>query len=235
MAKKKRITRKELLKEPDEFLTISSKIIRFAKENEKLVSYLVVGIVVVIAAFFVFRYVSALSERKAYALFEDGLAHYMAQASQGQSANSANMDEIAKGKFSDILKHYASTKAARLTLPLLADMYFKAGSYDKAIDLYKKALSDFPNEDSIRALLWNDLGYAFEGKKDYRSAAESFKKVAAFQGNFLKADAYFNLGRMYELLNNKQKALEAFERVAKDFADTVHGDIAKTKVSQLKG
>jgi tetratricopeptide (TPR) repeat protein len=230
--KKKRVTRKQLLKEPDEFLTFSAKTIRFLQENQNQVSYVLIGIVVVVLGVFAFRYFSGVSERKAYALFDEALVHYVGQASPTQSAQP---NEIAKGKFGEILQKYASTKAARLSLPLYADMQYKAGSYDEAIELYRKALKGFAEEQSILAIIWTDLGYAYEGKKDYQSAADCFEKVVDFQGDFMKADAYFNLGRMYEALNQNEKARQAFETVANDYTDSIHGKLAKHKAVQLKG
>jgi tetratricopeptide (TPR) repeat protein len=231
MAKKKRISRKELLKGPDEFMTFSAKTIQLVQKNQKQVSYTLIGVIVVVLGLFAFRYFSSVSERKAYALFEEGLAHYVSQASQGQSTQ---LDETAKEKFAEINEKFPSTRAARLSLPLLADMYYKTGSYDKAIELYRQALKGFEGEASVLASIWNGMGYAYEGKKDYQSAVDSFQKIIAFEGAFMKADAYFNLGRMYELLNNKEKALEAYEMVADQYADSVHGSLAKEKVRRLK-
>ena len=233
MAKaKKRITRKALLKEPDEFLTLTAKTVRFVQENQKQVSYALIGIVVVISGFLAFRYFSSVSERNAYALFEEGFTHYVGQTSQPQSAQ---LTEMAKEKFGEILKEYSSTTAAKLSLPVYGDIQFRAGSYDKAIELYRQALKKYSEEPSLLAILWNDLGYAYEGKKDYASAVDCFQKVIAFQGDFLKADAYFNLGRMYEALNQKEKALEAFETVASSYTDSVHGKLAGEKAMRLKG
>jgi len=229
---KKRITRKALLKEPDEFLTFSGKAIRFVHENQKQVSYVLIGMVVVVLGFLAFRYFSSVTERKAYDLFEEGLVHYVGQLSQAQSTQ---LNEMAKGKFAEILQKYGSTKAARLSLPLYADMHYKVGAYDKAVELYRQALKRFAEEPSILAIIWHDLGYAYEGKKDYPSSIECFQKVIAFEGHFLKADAYFNLGRMYEALNQNEKALEAYETVASDYTDSVHGKLAGEKVVRLKG
>ncbi|MBW2107532.1 MAG: tetratricopeptide repeat protein [Deltaproteobacteria bacterium] len=230
MAKKKRITRKELLKEPDEFLTLSSKIIRFAQNNQKQMSYVGIGVVVLLLGFFAYRYMSSLSERRAYALFEEGFSHYMAQ-SFGQAQHTP--DPVSRDKFIQVLEKYSSTKAARLTEPLLADTYAKTGDYDKAIELYNKALEDFPEEPGLRAIFWNGLGYALEGKKDYKAAAEAFRRITTLQGDFLKAEAYFNLGRMYELMGDKEKASAAFKQVADAYPDSMHGAMAKEKVAQL--
>jgi tetratricopeptide (TPR) repeat protein len=233
MAKvKRRITRKKLLKEPDEFLTVSAKAVRFIQENQNWVFYVLIGIIVAGLGFFGFRYFSGVKERKAYALFEEGLVHYGGHAFRGESTA---LNETAKAKFSEVIRDYRSTKAARLALRLYADMHYESGSYDKAIELYRQALREFAEAPSILAVIWNDLGYCYEGKKDYRSAVDCFQEVTAFEGTFLKADAYFNLGRMYEALNEHQKALEAFETVARNYADSVHGKLAGDKADRLKG
>jgi tetratricopeptide (TPR) repeat protein len=232
MAKKKRVSRKQLLKEPDEFLTFSAKMINFAHENQNQVTYALIAIVVAVMAVFAFRYFSSVSERKAYALFEEGLAYYVGQTFNEQSAQ---FDEAAKGKLAKLLQDYSSTKAARLSLPLYADMNYKEGSYDKAIELYRKALEDFSHEQSLIAILWNGLAYSYEGKRDYQSALGCFQKVAELKGNFLKAETYFNIGRMHEAMNNKQKAMEAYDRVANEYANSIHGKMAKDKTLRLKG
>jgi tetratricopeptide (TPR) repeat protein len=231
MAKKKRVTRKALLKEPDEFLTFSAKTIQFVQQNQKQVTYGLIGVLVVVLGLFVFRYYSSVTERKAYALFEQGIVHYMGQAPQGQSTQ---LEETAKEKFAEVVEKYPTTKAGGLSLPLLADMHYRTGSYDKAIALYEQALKNFEQEPSVMTIIWNGQGYAYEGKKDYQSAIDSFQKIIATEGTFMKAEAYFNLGRMYELLNNREKALEAYGKVADQYADSVHGSLAKEKVQRLK-
>jgi tetratricopeptide (TPR) repeat protein len=229
---KKRITRKELLKEPDEFLTFSAKTIRFVQENQNRVSYVLIGLVVVILGVLAFRYFSGVKEQKAYALFEEGFVHYVDQASRGQAMAAT---EMAKTKFGEVIQQYGSTKAARLSLPLYAKMHYSSGAYDKAVEFYRKALKAFAEEPSVLPIIWNDLGYAYEGKKDYQSVIDCLQKVIGFQGDFLKADAYFNLGRMYEALDQTQKALEAFETVANNYANSVYGKLAWDKVDRLKG
>jgi tetratricopeptide (TPR) repeat protein len=232
MAKKKRVTRKQLLREPDEFLTFSAKMIQFATENQKQISYALIGLLVVVLAFAAIRYFSNLSDRRAYAVFEEGLVHYLSQAPGDKSSH---FQGVAKEKFAQVLAEYSSTSAARLSLPLYADISYTEGSYDKAIELYQKALKAFSEEDSLRTLIWNGLAYAYEGKQEYSGAAECFRKITEFKGEFVKSDAYFNLGRMYEALGNREKALEAYDKVVKDYPESVHFQIAKEKVQQLQG
>ena len=76
MAKKIKKTRKELLKEPDEFMTISGKFIGFIVEYKNQVTY-ALGIIVALALIFSgYRFFSIRSENKASALLGQGLAKY---------------------------------------------------------------------------------------------------------------------------------------------------------------
>ena len=232
MAKKKRLTRKQLLKEPDEFLTFSARAIRFAAENRKPLAYASIALVVVVLAGALFHYFSNLSERQAYAIFEQGLDQYMGQASGEQSAH---FQERAKGAFAELLRKYPSTRAAELSLPLYADISYADGAYDEAIKLYQRALEVLSEDDTLQRLIWNGLAYAYEGKKDYNTAAQYFKKITDSEGTFLKADAYFNLGRMYEAMDNQDGARQAYEDVVKDYPGAVNFQVAKEKLERLKG
>lgn len=232
MAKKKRISRKKLLKEPDEFLTFSARAIRFVADNQRPVLGILIGVVVVALAFAGFRYFSSLSERKAYAMFEQGRMHYMAENSQDKKTPA---QEKAAEQFEKVIKKYPSTDAARFSLLIYADMSYQNGDYQRAIELYQKALGAFSGEGSIQKLIWNGLAYAYEAQKDYKSAAEYFQRITETQDEFIKADACYNLGRIMDTMNHQEKALEAYNKVVQAHPDSVGFKIANEKVIRLKG
>jgi predicted negative regulator of RcsB-dependent stress response len=232
MAKRKRVTRKQLLKEPDEFLTFSARAIRFVSNNQKPVFGVMIGVVVAILVFAGFRYFSNLSERQAYRMFEQARLQYLAEISEGKT--DPNQDKTAE-QFEKVIRKYPSTSAARFSLLVYADMSYRRGDYQKAIELYQKALGAFSGEGSIQELILDGLAYAYEAKKDYKSAAECFQRVADSQDEFMKADACYNLGRIMEALNDKEKALAAYNKVVQAYPDSVGFEIAKEKVLHLKG
>lgn len=232
MAKKKRVTRKQLLKEPDEFLTFSAKALRFVSDNQKPVFGVIIGVVVVTLAFAGFRYFSNLSERRAYELFEHGRLHYSAEISGDKTATA---QEKAAEQFEKVIREYRSTDAARFSLLVYADLSYHRGDYQKAIELYQEALGAFSGEGSIQKLILGGLAYAYEAEKDYKSAAEYFQRVTETQDEFMKGDAFYNLGRIMEALNHQEKALEAYNKVLQAYPDSVGSQIAKEKVLRLKG
>jgi tetratricopeptide (TPR) repeat protein len=231
MAKKKRVTRKELLKKPDEFLTFSAKAMAFAANNQKPILGVVIGVVVVALAFAGFRYFSNLSERKAYAVFEQGRSLYLAEISGDKTAPA---QEEAAEQFEKVIKEYPSTKAARFTLLVYADMSYHRGDYQRAVELYQKALGAFSGEGAVQKLIWGGLAYAYEAKKDYKTAAEYLQRITETEDEFMKADACYNLGRIMEALNHQEKALEAYNKVVEAYPDSVGFQIAKEKVFRSK-
>ena len=231
MAKKKRVTRKQLLKEPDEFLTFSAKTIQFAANHRKGVLGLAIGVVIAALAVAGFQYFSALSERHAYGMFEPARLSCLAELSGGGTP--AAREETVK-QLEKVIEDYPSTTAARFSLLLYGDLSYQAGNYDKAIELYEKAQAAFPEERVIQTLIWNGLGYAYEAKKDYKAAAAYFRKIAEGSGPFLKADAYESLGQMMEALNDREKAVEAYDQVLKVRDDPSSFPVAEEKSLRLK-
>jgi tetratricopeptide (TPR) repeat protein len=231
VAKKKRITRKQLLKEPDEFLTFSAKAIQFAGNHRKGVLGLAIGVVVAALAVAGFQYFSALSERHAYGVFEPARLSCLAELSGGGTP--AAREETVK-QLEKVIEDYPSTTAARFSLLLYGDLSYQTGNYDKAIELYEKAQAAFPEERVIQTLIWNGLGYAYEAKKDYKAAAAYFRKIAEGSGPFLKADAYESLGEMMEALNDREKAVEAYDQVLKVTDDPSSFPVAEEKALRLK-
>jgi hypothetical protein len=51
----------------------------------------------------------------------------------------------------------------------------------------------------------------------------------------MKADAYYNFGRMMEILNHQEQALGAYNKVVEAYPDSLGFQIAKEKVLRLKG
>lgn len=232
MAKKKRVTRKQLLKEPDEFLTFSAKVIRFAAENQRAVLFAAVGLAVALMLFAGVRYYFRASEHRAQVLLEQALAQYKfeAPADKGATSRDAAAEHLEK-----LLSKYPSTSAARLGLVVYGDLSYDRGDYQKALELYQKALEAFSGETTLEKLIWNGLAHAYEAKKDYNSAAGYFQKITDSQDEFMKADAYFDLGRMMEARNRKEEARKAYNKVVKDYPDSAGFRIAKERARSLEG
>jgi TolA-binding protein len=76
----------------------------------------------------------------------------------------------------------------------------------------------------------SSLGYAFEGKKDYESAAKYFEMLTTSTDSSLKDLSLYNLASMYEKMGNKEKSKATFARIAAEFPNSTYVEIAKEKI-----
>ncbi len=76
---------------------------------------------------------------------------------------------------------------------------------DNAISYYKKAVYIDP----YNAKMLNDLGVIYEQRQMYKDAETTYLKATEVDKAFLAA--YFNLGRLYEKVNNINKAIEYYK------------------------
>jgi tol-pal system protein YbgF len=107
-----------------------------------------------------------------------------------------------------------------------AQKAFAEKRYDDAIQMFQALLDGGTPEDlADNCHYW--VGESFFGKKDFKEAVKHFEMVFQYKNSEKKGDAYFMLGRSYEMLGDKAKAKESFEKVVKDYP--TNNNVAKAK------
>jgi len=222
-----KLTRKQLLKEPDEFITFSGKLIQWLT-NYKQQAALAAGVVVVLlVATAGFQAYLHHAESKASELLTQSLDQY-------QTAMKANDPvkayQAVEKSFARILDDYSARSMGKIAGIEFANICFRAGEFDKAISLYITALEDFSNTLFYKNLILSSLGYAFEGKKDYPSAVKYFEMLTASADTSLKDLSLYNLASVYEKMGDKEKSKATFARIAAEFPSSIYVEIAKEKI-----
>ena len=228
MAKKPKKTRKELLKEPDEFITISGKMIGFFVEHKNQITYALGAIVALALIFSGYRFFSIRSENKAAALLNQGMAKY--EKFKNDKQPEAAYDRVS-ADFQLILDKYGSKQNGKLARLTYANICYEAGKYDQAIALYKKSLTDFEKQPSIYNQVVGSLGYAYEQQADYASAVDYFKQLAAAPESILQAEALYHLGWLYDKLGESEKSKEAYNKIISDHQDFIYIDMVKERMA----
>lgn len=226
MAKKKRMTRKQLLKEPDEFITFSGKLIQFGMRYKTQLIYvaaILVGLIVVVSGY---RFFSIRSENNAETLLNQAVAKYQT-ALNGQDSEKAY--QTVSEDFQLILNKYGSKNSGKIARVIFANICFDAGDYAKAIELYRQSLEDFKKHAFMINLIRNDLGYAHEQLNDIPLAVSYFEKIAENQEPILRDDALFNLGVLYENSGDHQKSADAFQRIITEHPDSMYIEMVKER------
>ncbi len=228
MAKKRKKTRKELLREPDEFMTISGKLIGFALDHKNQLTY-ALGIIVALALIISgIRFFSIRSENNASALLEKSLTKYNSVKAEKKP------DEVygdVSADFQLILDKYKGKESAKIARLTYANICYDAGKYKQAIELYKTALTEFVKYPMIHFQILSNIGYAFEQEADYTTAVSYFEKISSAPEPILREEALYHLGRLYDKLGENEKSREAFNKILTDHQDFIYIDLVKERMS----
>jgi len=205
MARKKRVTRKQLLKEPDEFMTTTGKLIRIVQTYQKRILYTIGAMVLVLLVGVGVRYYTDVREKKAFSLFEQATVNY---------------DTVKDNE--GVQQAYQQVKS---------DFELILNKFDRAIDLYSRSLKDFEGDAFYGKLISSSIGYAQEGKNDLKAAAKTFESMASEPESFLGDQALFHLGQFYEAMGNRDKSKAAFQRILSEYPTSIYFDMVSGKLS----
>jgi len=226
-------SRKRDLAAPDEFITFWTKSIDFAEKNKMTVSCALGLVMVFIVAVTGFLYFLKKSENTASALLQQNIAQY--QMLLKNTGPEKAYQEVGKD-FQWLIEKYSGRTGGKHARLIYANICYSAKDYDTAIELYKTSLENFNDEPFIKDLIINSLGYSYTVKKDYKTAAEYFEKIASMPEYSIKDEALFNLGEIYEAMGDKEKSIDAFKEILSDHAGSIYIEIAKEKVAnQMQG
>jgi len=226
---KKRVSRsrKRQLEQPDKFISFSAKFLGFlTKYKVPMLSAVGVIFAIIIVCSSVYYY-SDRAESKASVMLANSLAKYEKIKTE-QGAVKA-YQEVAND-FTQIIENNWGKDSAKTARVMYANICYNAGEFDRAMESYNKALPEFENNPFIKSLILNGLAYSYEGKKDYNSAAKYFEIIISGPDDEIKAEALFNVGRLYAAMGNKDKSAEAFNKIISDYKDSSYLEIAKEKM-----
>lgn len=225
---KKRVTRKQLLKGPDEFISFSSRLLESAIKYKVQISFALSIIVLLVIVVSGIRYFSNKAENRAFALLDQAIIGYsFIVKDSGPEKAYQNISQ----NFDFIIKKYSRRDAAKLAGLIYANICYSAGDYKKATALYNKSLQDFKNYPSINTFVLSGTGYNCEAKKDYKAAVNYFEMIVSQSGSIMKDQALFNLGRLYATMGENEKSIAVFKKIISDHTDSIYIELARERIN----
>ena len=226
-ASKKRVTRKQLLNEPDEFITLTSKVVQWSREHEKELYTAIVALSLVILLAAGWSFFSTRSERKASSLFSKAQQQYWARLSNTDPAEAA----LASSKsFEAVANEHPGARGGKLAAVLSAQTAYDNADYDGAVKWFEKAEAAFKHDPLVLSQVKLGLAYSYEAKGDYEKAAECFAQVLEIKNGVGREDASFGLARIYESMGEAEKSMDAYEKFAEDFPESAYRQMAMEKI-----
>jgi len=227
MAKKKKISRKKLLKEPDEILTTTARLFQFAVRYRYPLLGGLAGLILVVLVVTAVRYHSFAREGESYASLQSAWQQYQERR---QTDDPAAAYAAVQSEFETLLDRYAGTTGAKYATLVFADISLDAGKTDRAIALYQKALDDL-QAPAIRNRVLNGLAYAYEAQGDLPAAIRHFEQILAGSTSAFKAEARYNLGRLLADLGRTAESRTAFETLLAENPDSLYAGMIRERLA----
>jgi len=222
------VTRKQLLKEPDQFITFSGKLIAFGQTHLKSILIGAGSILALILIITVAGQISNRNENKASERVEKALAKYSA-ALQDTDAKTA-YDRV-KADFDDIFDAYGSKNTVKIARIAYGDICYNAGDVDAAIASYQQALDDFAQAPALKSIVVSGLGHAYMLKEELPEAIRYFEMLSQDAEKTMKSGALFNLAWLYEATGEAEKSKARYEQLLAEFPNAMYVDLVKERIN----
>lgn len=223
MAKKK-ISRKELLKGTDEFLSFSSKAVNFITTHLRELKIVGLAIAIIVVAYLgVTTYLRYVNKNGQNAYNEAYNTVVMEMKPDANPENLRKSEEL----FKKLVDDYGLSKAAPLALPQIAYLKFLDKKYDEAIVLYQKFLDKVSGDTVYESMAKLALAACFESKGDLKAAIDTLTPVVETPDYSFKETAKLNLARLYRLDNKPEKAKEILKEFVEEYTDSPFLPLAK--------
>jgi len=223
---KKKISKKEL--KEDALVSSYVKIRTFYEQHKRYISIALTAVVVMVIAGFI--YVNNRKANNEKATTELGKVFQYHGEGQYQTAIDGVPERNVAG-LKSIVTNYGGTHSGQFARFLLADCYYQLGNYQEAL----KNFEDFsPDAMLLSVSRLAGIAQCYEAEGKYGEAAEYFDKAVAENPNGVSAAEYLSAAaRNYALAGQKERALDLYKRLKKNFPTTTYGRDADRFIAQL--
>lgn len=187
----------------------------FVEKNSNLVFGALVALVLILGAYFVYKYMIKAPQEKA-------AMEQMFKAEEQFAKDSFSLALVNPGGgykgFVDIIAEYSGTQAANVAHYYAGASYLNLGDYNVAIDYLK----DYSADGNITPAMKNGMiGDAYSELEDFDSALSYYNKAVSAVENEMTAPYYlFKLGMLYEKQGDYSKSRRSFEKIKSSFPNS---------------
>lgn len=227
MAKKKQTEKTE-----EQMMAVEgalSKTEQFIENNSSLLTIIVGAIVVVILGYFAYqRYYLVPKEQEASTQIFVAERYF-----EQDSLNLALNGDGQYPGFVQISEDYGMTKTGNLANYYAGVSYLKLGDYEKALDY----LNDFNGEgDIVEAWAVGKKGDVYMEMGETDKAVDYYEKAAGLiENEFSTPHFLMKAGMTYELLSQKENALELYKKIQTDYPQSKEARNIERYIARVKG
>jgi TolA-binding protein len=224
---KKKISRKELLKTSDEFLTLSSRAISFFNDHVREFKFVGIGLGVLAAVYLGFFGYSTHVNKKGLEAYNEAY-----DIVAGSDKPDIPDEEKAKAEklFQEVIDEYGFSKAALLAYPQLGHLKFGQKQYEDAIAFYEEFGDKVKGDREYSALTDLALAASFEARGEFGKSVRILSDLVESPDAPFRETAMYNLARVYRLNNQNDKAKETLKSFVSEYSDSPFLPMAKARL-----
>ena len=212
---------RKALRAPDEFQTLTTQAVDWARDNQSLVTSVVAGVVAIAAVVMGINWYSA---RQANA------AAIQLQAAQGlfDAKNYAQ----AAAEFASVTTAYPRTPSGRIAALYRAHALAEQPDAAGAATAYAEYLATSPATDYLRQEALVGLAHAKEATNDLDGARDAYRQATEIVGPF-RTPAQLGLARLEEAAGRSDQARTLYAEALK--APDIDGDTRQAIIARVPG
>ena len=205
-----RLTRKEL-KAPDEFITLTGRVISFAAQHLQAIG-LILGVVVacVIGVWGLLAYVRGV-EREAFASL------WQIEAQLHSAVDTDAVPPASLERLQHIARQFGAGEARGYAWLYLGHAHYRQGDYAAAVNAYRQAMGQVQPTDLLWSLASLGTAYALEASGDFRQAQDAYQRVIDTKPAGLMMEAYLGKGRAAEQDHDVETTIVAYSAFIDQF------------------
>ncbi len=223
---RRKITKREL--KQDKLVSTYFKAQNLLVDYKRHIGVVVLGAVVLLVAGVIYYNNRLANEQKAAAELGKVFTYY-----DGGSYKLA-IDGIPEKNvlgLKSIADNYGSTPSGELATFYLGSAYYMMNDYENALKYYQ----EFDTSDKLlKASGLSGIAACYELKGKYAEAAKYFERAARISaGGLLTSENLRNAARNYALAGEKERAVEIYEEIRRDFPGTPAAREAEQSLAEL--
>jgi tetratricopeptide (TPR) repeat protein len=205
-----KLTRKDL-KGPDEFITLTGRLLSFAGQHMRLIGLGLGGIVAaVFIVWGVLAYVRGIEQQAFASLWQI----------EGQIRNGADTGIVpatAAEHLQQIAHQFGAGDAQGYAWLYLGHLRYRQGEYAAAVSAYQQAVARAQPTILLWPLASLGVAYALEASGDFSQAQDAYQQVIDAKATGFVVEAYLGKGRVAEQRHDVETTIAAYTAVIEHF------------------
>jgi predicted negative regulator of RcsB-dependent stress response len=228
----KKISRKELLKEPDEFITTSASVAQYMRENTRQVIILIGTLVVaLVIGVLIYGYrQNRLTE--SHMLYQKAYLEYSKADVSAEKVTDEQWRQILQ-QFDQVIRDYGATPDGELALLYSGHTLYKLKDFKGAAKRYEKMQSTSLVKKGLGSLVMYHLAMTRLASKDYEEAVSLFDQLCKITGSPYSRAAHASIAKIYMTMGKDKEALQAYRQYLKMFPQAPDAPLVRAKIALL--